>query len=137
MGPAVLHGRETPMRALHGALDAALAGRGQLAVISGEAGIGKSALATAIADEAASRGASVASALARSSEAAPVVWILEDLNAADLGTLDLLTFLAQPLRAMRVLVVATTRAKDPRLSGASRSSAAPASSRLPFAACAR
>jgi hypothetical protein len=55
---------------------------------------------------------SVVSALARSG---PFVWVLEDLHAADLATLDLLTFLAQPLRAMKGLVVATLRGKDPRL----------------------
>ena len=34
---------------------------------------------------------------------------------ADLGTLDLLTFLALPLRALRTLIVATVRTRDPRL----------------------
>jgi hypothetical protein len=45
----------------------------------------------------------------------PIVWVLEDLHAADLGTIDLITFLAQPLRALRALVVATTRIHDVRL----------------------
>jgi hypothetical protein len=121
-------------------------------VLSGEAGIGKTALASAIAREAEARGAQVTwgrawefaeappyfpvapclrsigveahgdafalwervlEALARAS--APAVWIVEDLHAADLGTLDLLAFLAQPLRAMRALVVATARERDPRI----------------------
>jgi predicted ATPase len=55
------------------------------------------------------------SSLARATGQRPVVWVLEDLHAADLGSLDLLTLLAQPLRAMRALVVATVREGDPRL----------------------
>jgi hypothetical protein len=163
-GEAVLRGRDAPLAALRVQLDAALAGRGQVALVSGEAGIGKSALAAAIAREAEARGAlvtwgrawefadappyfpvwpclralgittfggdahdeahafhfweNVVSTLARASSTTAMVSILEDLHAADLGTLDLLMFLAQPLRAMRVLVVATARAKDPRLTDA-------------------
>ncbi|HTJ47605.1 MAG TPA: AAA family ATPase [Kofleriaceae bacterium] len=147
-----LHGRSAPLAALRDALARAGAGRGALAIVSGEAGIGKTAIATAIAREAEASGAAVTwgrawefaeappyfpvapclralgvdaggdafalwerviEALARAT--APVVWIVEDLHAADLGTLDLLTFLAQPLRAMRVLVVATARERDPRI----------------------
>ncbi len=143
-------------------LDSAFAGRGRVALGSGEAGIGKSATAGVIAADAEARGAvvtwgrawefadappyfplwpcfralgvggaegdrardeegafhlweAVAAALARESAATPRVWILEDLHAADLGTLDLLTFLAQPLKAMRALVVATVRSRDPHL----------------------
>jgi tetratricopeptide (TPR) repeat protein len=159
----VLHGRDAPLAALRAGLDGALAGRGQLALVSGEAGIGKSAIARAIAREAEARGAvvtwghawefadappyfpvwpclraldieagqdaldrhdeahafrlweNVLASLARASSGAASVWVLEDLHAADVGTLDLLTFLARPLRAMRVFVVATMREKDPRL----------------------
>ena len=159
----VLHGRDAPLAALRAGLEGALAGRGRLALISGEAGIGKSAVARAIAREAEARGAvvtwgrawefadappyfpvwpclrtlgidagagalenhdeghafhlweNVVASLARASSSEAAVWVLEDLHAADLGTLDLLTFLARPLRAMRVLVVATMREKDPRL----------------------
>jgi predicted ATPase len=57
----------------------------------------------------------VVSSLARVSGTSPVVWVLEDLHAADLLTLDLLAFLAQPLRAMRAMVIVTARDQDPRL----------------------
>jgi hypothetical protein len=157
-----LHGRDPSLRTLRGALEDALRGHGRLALVSGEAGIGKSALVAALAPEAEARGAevtwgrawefagappyfplwpclrplgiaasrddstfddgrefqlweSVVGALARASGTTPLVWILEDLHAADLATLDLLSFLAQPLRTMRVLVVATLRDRDPRL----------------------
>ena len=160
---AVLYGRQETMNALRGALDAAFGGRGCLALVSGEPGIGKTAVVTAIAHEAEARGAAVtwgrawefagapayfpvwpcframnvgvfddpkashderdafrlwervASTLARVSSTTPTVWILEDLHASDLGTLDLLTFLAQSVRAMRVLLVATARTTDPRI----------------------
>jgi hypothetical protein len=147
-----LYGREEALGLLRDALAQAAAGRGRLALVSGEPGIGKSALASVIARDAEAVGAvvtwgrawefaeappyfpvmpclralelsprqdafqlweSVASALA-ACDGFPV-WIIEDLHAADLGTLDLLTFLAHPLRSMRVLVVATARDKDPRL----------------------
>src|SRR4051794_2507419 len=135
----VLYGREGSLRALRAGLDAAADGRGQVALVSGEAGIGKSALVSAIAAEAEARGAtvtwgrawefadaptyfplwtclrtlgidamadvasdgrtphddvhafrlweSVIAPLAKAAAAAPVVWILEDLHAADLATL--------------------------------------------------
>lgn len=147
------------MGILRDALARAGSGRGQLAVVSGDAGIGKSTLATAIGAEAETSGFDVAwgrawefadappyfplrpalrglaidpyradlreeggsfrlweevvEGLARAAK--PTLWILEDVHAADLLTLDLLTFLAQAVRGLRVLVVATTRAQDPRL----------------------
>jgi tetratricopeptide (TPR) repeat protein len=58
----------------------------------------------------------VLAALAQASRSEPRVWVLEDIHAADLLSLDLLTFLAGPLRALRALVIVTARAQDPRLS---------------------
>src|SRR5262245_23302890 len=122
----VLQGRASAVEALSSALGAALSGNGALALLSGEAGIGKSALAEAVAREAEARGASVlrgrawefadappyfpvwpvlralgirvgpdafelweqvVAALARAGAQGASVWILEDLHAADLGTL--------------------------------------------------
>jgi hypothetical protein len=153
----MLAGRAEHLRILEDALNAAIAGRGSVIVISGEAGIGKSTLAEALATHAELLGVtitrgrawefadappyfpvrpclralalddrvnagdafalweSVISELARTSRVTPALWIVEDVHAADLGTLDLLAFLAQPLRAMRALVVVTVRANDPRL----------------------
>lgn len=59
---------------------------------------------------------SVLAALSNAAQLRPQLWLLEDLHAADLQTLDLLSFLAQPLRVLKVLVVLTTRPRDPRLS---------------------
>jgi hypothetical protein len=56
----------------------------------------------------------VLEALANRAASAPLVWLLEDLHAADLQTLDLLVFLAQPVRALPLLIVATGRRGDPR-----------------------
>jgi len=55
----VLHGRDPGIAALRSLLEGACGGRGRVALISGEAGIGKSALASAIAREAEARGARV------------------------------------------------------------------------------
>ncbi len=58
---------------------------------------------------------SVLEALSAAARDKPCLWLLEDLHAADLQTLDLLAFLAQPLRVLRVLIVVTARPRDPRL----------------------
>jgi hypothetical protein len=154
---AALHGRDDVLGALRARLDLALGGRGAIALVSGEAGIGKSAVVAALARDAEERGAKVTwgrawefadappyfplwpcfrslgiatgsekrdetrafllweEVTAALSAAAPTVWILEDIHAADLGTLDLLTFLALPIRGIRALVIATVRTPDPRL----------------------
>src|SRR5262245_1655819 len=54
-----LVGREREQAALREALDAALTGHGSLVLIGGEAGIGKTALAEALCQEAAEQGALV------------------------------------------------------------------------------
>jgi hypothetical protein len=142
---------------LRSALDAARRGRGCVALVRGEPGIGKSAIVKAIAEEAQAAGVQVVegrawelaeappyfplwpcfrelgisapadgtsafrlwedvlAALARHATNRPLTLVLEDLHAADLQSLDLLTFLVQPLRALNVLVVGTARAQDPRI----------------------
>jgi tetratricopeptide (TPR) repeat protein len=152
-----LEGRAAELAALAAALDDARAGHGRMVLVTGEAGIGKSALLTSLASRATAQGfrpiwgrawefadappyfpvraclsalgvqaeaqaqspfalwESVLEALSRASQSEPSLWLLEDLHAADLQTLDLLTFLAQPLRVLPALVVVTARPHDPRL----------------------
>lgn len=151
-----LKGRDDERAQLVAALDTAQAGHGAVAMISGPAGIGKSALTESLAGVAEARKLAlvrgrawefaeappyfpvgpalrslgvelhpdtnpftlwerVLAAMATATAACPLVWLLEDLHAADLLTLDLLVFLAQPVRSMPVLIVATSRAADPRI----------------------
>ncbi len=154
-----LQGRAEALVTLRDHLARARSGRGALIVVSGEPGIGKSAVGEVIAREAAEAGAAVErgrawefseappyfplasclrslgvelgtthrspspfevwdlvlSALAAATTQRPAVWIIEDLHAADLQTLDLLAFLARPIGALRVLIVVTARSHDPRL----------------------
>ena len=58
--PSSLVGRGPLLAGLGAALDAALAGHGSLMLITGEPGIGKTALVSCFADEAAGRGVRVA-----------------------------------------------------------------------------
>ncbi|HEX3597137.1 MAG TPA: AAA family ATPase, partial [Polyangiaceae bacterium] len=149
-----LRGRDDEQALLAEALDGVANGRGTVAMISGPAGIGKSALAEFVADEAGARQFAVirgrawefadappyfpvgpalrelgldagydpnAFALwervlgALASTSTPRVWLLEDLHAADLLTLDLVAFLAQPVRSLPLLIVVTVRDADPRI----------------------
>lgn len=154
-----LVGREAAVLAVRAALDRARNGRGGLLLASGEAGIGKSALARAAVRDAEGLGALVVlgaawelgaaptyfplrpafsalgidpktiaelanpfqawelllSGLARAASERWVLLVVEDVHAADVATLDLLTLLAQPLRSLSVLVVATARLQDPRV----------------------
>lgn len=59
--PEQLHGRSSEMATLRAALEGALAGRGRLALVVGEAGIGKTSLVESIAAEARQRGALILS----------------------------------------------------------------------------
>lgn len=156
-----LLGRSEELSVLSTALEAARAGRGGLALVSGDAGIGKSALVDEVQRRAEAQGFRVTTgrawefadappwfalrgcvrslgldpeklagasdegafvlwervleALSSTTREAPVLWVVEDIHAADLQTLDLLVFLTQPLRALRALVLVTTRPEDPRL----------------------
>jgi len=156
-----LVGRDDALATLREALARAVAQHGQMVVVTGEPGIGKSALVDQLGREASAMGAQVLfgrawelaeappyfpvwsglralglappargtaaeadafrlweevlQALVRAAASNPVVWILEDLHAADHLTLDLLTFLARPLRALSVLLLITTRDRDPRI----------------------
>jgi hypothetical protein len=54
-----LRGRDDALKRLGNALDAAFSGRGQVVLVSGEAGIGKTSVATELARQGEERGASV------------------------------------------------------------------------------
>ncbi|HEX9294567.1 MAG TPA: AAA family ATPase [Polyangiaceae bacterium] len=152
-----LLGRDNELTLLEAACDSARAGRGQLVILSGEAGIGKSSLAAEITARAArefvvTHGRAwelgetpayfpvrpclrsleieaeagteadafhlweeVLGALGRAAAQKPILWVVEDLHAGDAQTLDLLCFLAQPLRSLHVLLLLTLRRQDPRI----------------------
>ncbi len=72
--PVTLFGRTDALAVVTGALDDVAAGRGATVVVSGEAGIGKSALARALAAQAEARGARVAFGRAWEAGGAPAYW---------------------------------------------------------------
>jgi len=157
-----LIGREPQRARLVALLERARSGRGGAAMLLGDAGIGKSALARAVVSDAVDAGFDVVvgrawefedapayfplwpclralgltvpdqiggrtaletafhfwervvEALARQATARPVVWVLEDLHAADQQTLDLCCFLVESLQALRAVVIGTSRFRDPR-----------------------
>jgi eukaryotic-like serine/threonine-protein kinase len=86
-----LVGREQELIKLREQLDAALSGKGELALISGEPGIGKTTLCDALAEEAARRGVHVAWGRCWDGLASPAFWpwiqILRSL-LAELDTSD-------------------------------------------------
>lgn len=61
-------------------------------------------------------GEAVAGLLAVTARERPLVVVLDDLHAADVGSLTLLHFVARTLRASRVVIVATYRDAEARLS---------------------
>jgi len=69
-----LVGRDGELRAMRDALTATRAGRGGLVLLSGAAGMGKSALVSAFADEAARAGATVLEGGGWESGGAPAYW---------------------------------------------------------------
>src|SRR5688572_28210427 len=72
--PSPLVDRVHEMAELRGALDAALAGRGRIILLAGEPGIGKTRLASAIADVAISRAVPVWWGRCTEAAAAPAFW---------------------------------------------------------------
>ena len=72
--PSSLVGRGPVLAGLREALDAALAGHGSLVLITGEPGVGKTALVTAFADEAAARGVRTAWSRCAEGEGVPGFW---------------------------------------------------------------
>ena len=72
--PPPLVGRGPLLAGLTAALDAAVAGHGSLVLITGEPGIGKTALITRFADEAAAQGVRVAWSRCAEGEGAPAFW---------------------------------------------------------------
>ena len=69
-----LIGRDEVLAVLRASLDRAAAGRGHLVLIGGEAGIGKTAVATAAADQAAARGVLVLWGRCSETEGVPAFW---------------------------------------------------------------
>src|SRR5215468_5628537 len=67
-------GRKSELAELRAGLDRALAGRGQVFLVAGEPGIGKSELADRLAAEAATRGAEVLWGRSWEGEGAPAYW---------------------------------------------------------------
>jgi tetratricopeptide (TPR) repeat protein len=154
-----LRGRDAELAAIRERMRAAVAGRGDLVVVRGDAGIGKSALVDVIIADAAGQGvrtvvgrawefadapayfpvrgllralgvspstpaASEADAfglwedvlecLTTACAASPLLCVVEDLHAADVQTVELLSFLARPIRGLAVLIVVTVRTGDVR-----------------------
>src|SRR5919202_5063791 len=130
---APLVGRERERALLRERLDAALAGRGGLALLGGEAGIGKTALAEALGREALDRGARVAvgrcydltetppygpwrealAALPHSPDLPPLPAALGGPERGEApASLDLLRALARRLAGLPLLLLATYRADE-------------------------
>lgn len=82
---AAFVGRETEMATLREALSQAVERRGKLVLVSGEPGIGKSSLASALADEASARGLRVSVVRAPETAGAPPYWLWTEVLRSDLG----------------------------------------------------
>ncbi|MBA3653689.1 MAG: AAA family ATPase, partial [Actinobacteria bacterium] len=86
MAPTSLVGRERPLRRLTRSLDEASAGMGRLVLVSGEPGVGKTSLASAVLSEAERRGARTAIGVCWDGAGAPGLWpwvqILRSLRSA-------------------------------------------------------
>ena len=86
--PGSLVGRAPALDALGAALDAAMAGRGSLALITGDPGIGKTALVAHFAGRAAASGVAVAWGRCAEGEGAPAFWPWTQVLRATGGLAD-------------------------------------------------
>src|SRR5215831_6072359 len=130
-----LVGRAIEFRRLTRVLDQAVAEEPMVALVSGDAGMGKTRLVAALADAIAARPVlgmllpdrdnaelaggevtgmarqqlfgAVLGMLAELADKTPVLLVLEDMHWADRSTRDLLTFLSRVLHRERVAVIAT------------------------------
>ena len=86
-----LVGRDEPLRVLAAALDEAVAARGRLVLVTGEAGIGKTTLVRTVLEQAEAVGALVGVGACWDAEAAPGYWpwvqVLRALRLAAPATL--------------------------------------------------
>lgn len=87
-GPSFLVGRGPLLAGLRSALQAALAGHGSLVLITGEPGIGKTALVTRFADETAARAVPVAWGRCAEGEGVPAFWPWTQVLRATGGLAD-------------------------------------------------
>ena len=81
-------GRQQELSALNSALDETLAGRGQVALLAGEAGIGKTSTARELTGVAVQRGAQVLWGWCHEQTGAPPYWPWLQLIRAKLETTD-------------------------------------------------
>ncbi len=126
-GPLV--GREGEVVVLLRALDEACTGHGQLVLVEGEAGSGKTRLVAEVAEVAARRGMrvvrisgtldAVGHALAQATPAVPVLVLLDDPGAPDETLLESLAAAVPRLAGLPALVLATVLEPGPCGSGSS------------------
>jgi predicted ATPase len=115
-------GRDEELSKLHALMERACNGERQMAFVSGEAGIGKSALIEAFCGELGdgvriTRGGSIErlgvkephEAIERMAQEMPLLLVMEDLQWADGATLGLLSTLARRGTPARILLIATCR----------------------------
>jgi predicted ATPase len=108
--------RDAELRRLRAALDRAGRGHGSVALVSGEAGIGKTSLVRELAAGAPSRVRALVGmcdALHRQLAGRPALLVVEDLHWADDATLDVVRWLAWRLPELPCLLVLTYRDDEP------------------------
>ncbi len=126
---AVFVGRSRELEELRRCWERACAGRGQLVLLTGEPGIGKTRLAAEFAREAVAGGAdalagraersagfanepSIASVFSENKFSKPVVLLLDDLQWADAATLELLARAVRRQQESPLLIIAAYREAD-------------------------
>lgn len=115
-GPTALVGRVRELAALSGRLEAAAAGHGSIALVTGAPGIGKSRLATELGVLADKRRQQLFDAIVpfvlSAARVRPVLLILDDVQSADRASLALLRYLARSVGNSGILILATFRDEE-------------------------